>query len=131
MTQALQRYNAEQSRVIPIILHPCDWKSAPFCNLLAVPRDGNPISKYPNQHDAFLEVVNAIKQAVKEISPESSSPFQPNYVSLNPQEYTKKPRSSNLRVRKVYSEYDRDEFQIKTFEYIANFFEESLKELEK
>src|SRR6266702_8721801 len=37
MGQALQRQTAGQARVIPIILRPTDWQSAPFGNLQALP----------------------------------------------------------------------------------------------
>lgn len=131
MFHALKKHEQNQARVIPVILHPCDWHSSPFGNLLAVPRDGKPISKYPNQHDAFLEVVNAIKLAVRDISPQDSS--QTHQFTGEPtsqKNSSEKPRSSNLRIKKSYSERDKDEFLEASFEYIANFFEGSLQELE-
>jgi len=39
------------------------------------------------------------------------------------------PKSSNLRIRKTFSDRDRDTFLGESFEYIANFFENSLNEL--
>jgi hypothetical protein len=39
------------------------------------------------------------------------------------------PRSSNLRVRKEFSDHDKDEFLEETFHYIAKYFEVSLTEL--
>ena len=131
MKRALQKHVAGQTRVIPVILHPCDWHSAPFGKLVAMPRDGKPISKYPNQHDAFLEVVNAIKLAIKEISPRDSAQT-PQLIGESTSQInsSEKPRSSNLRIKKSYSERDKDEFLEESFEYIANFFEGSLQELE-
>lgn len=43
-------------------MRPCDWRSAPFVKLLVTPTDGKPIKKLPNQDDAFLKVVNAVKE---------------------------------------------------------------------
>src|SRR2546423_15446068 len=40
------------------------------------------------------------------------------------------PRSSNLRVRKTFTERDRDVFLDEAFEFIARFFENALGELE-
>ncbi len=40
-------------------------------------------------------------------------------------------RSSNLRIKKNFTDQERDRFLTDSFEYIANFFESSLKELEK
>ena len=131
MSRALQKHEKGQARVIPVILHPCDWHSSPFGNLLAVPRDGKPISKYPNQHDAFLEVVNAIKLAVKDVSPRDPAQTHQFIGEITSQENSsEKPRSSNLRIKKSYSERDKDEFLEESFEYIANFVEGSLQELE-
>jgi hypothetical protein len=39
------------------------------------------------------------------------------------------PRSSNLRLAKAFTQRDKDQFKLDTFEYIARFFENSLKEL--
>jgi TIR domain len=131
MSHALRKHQQNQARVIPVILHPCDWHSSPFGNLLAAPRDGKPISKYPNQHDAFLEVVNTIKLSVRDISPQDS-PQTHQFISggTSQENSSEKPRSSNLRIKKNYSERDKDEFLEVAFEYIANFFEGSLQELE-
>lgn len=38
-------------------------------------------------------------------------------------------RSSNLRIKKEFSEFDRDRFLRDGFEFIANFFENSLDEV--
>jgi len=38
-------------------------------------------------------------------------------------------RSSNLRVRKQFSDLDRDNFRHEGFDFLAKFFEESLAEL--
>jgi len=131
MSRALQKHEQGQARVIPVILHPCDWHSSPFGNLLAMPKDGKPISKYPNQHDAFLEIVNAIKLAVKDVSPRVSAKTHEFIDEITSKKNSsEKPRSSNLRIKKSYSERDEDDFLEESFEYIANFFEGSLQELE-
>lgn len=65
MARALERHALGAARVIPVILHPCDWHSLAFGKLMAVPRDGRAISNYPNQHDGFLEVALAIREAAK------------------------------------------------------------------
>lgn len=40
-------------------------------------------------------------------------------------------RSGNLRVKKQFTDHEKDEFLDEAFEYIANYFEGSLAELEK
>ena len=49
-------------------------------------------------------------------------------LSLNPP-VLDAPKSSNLRIRRTFSDRDRDTFLGESFEYIANFFENSLNEL--
>ena len=127
MTRAMEKHEEGSARVIPVILHPCDWHDAPFSNLLALPIDGKPVSKYPNHHDAFLEITKGIKSAVKSSGSVSTShsgtPTTKSASKASPQ------RSSNLRIRKSYTEKDRDDFIEHSFDFIANYFEESLAEL--
>ncbi|RUQ28518.1 MAG: toll/interleukin-1 receptor domain-containing protein [Candidatus Competibacteraceae bacterium] len=131
MQRALEKHEKGEARVIPVILHPCDWHSTPFGKVLAMPTDGKPISKYPNPHDAFLEVAKAVRDAAKNISQENDTqPMLPSVVSSEKKKIIQKPRSSNLRVKKDFSEREKDEFLEKSYEYIANHFEGSLEELE-
>lgn len=67
MTRALERHESDEARVIPVIIHPCDWRHTPFRHLRATPTDGEPISKYPNIHDAHSIVIEDIRSAVQEL----------------------------------------------------------------
>lgn len=127
MTRAMERHEQGLSRVIPVIVDPCDWHSTPFGKLLATPKDGRPISKFPNVHDAFLQVTTAIRHAVESNTKSGSMQKMPTGIAHL---IAEKPRSSNLRIKKQFSERDRDIFREETFLYIARFFEESLTELE-
>ncbi len=133
MTRALEKHKEKTARVIPVILHPCDWHRLPFGKLLATPKDGKAVSKYPNQHEAFLEITLAIRNAAEELNPQSSIPANQNVNQSNKSQTTKlvsDVRSSNLRVKKTFSERDRDKFERESFEYMSNFFEGSLQELQ-
>jgi len=44
MTQAIVRHDANQARVIPIILRPVDWQGAPFEKIQALPTGGKPVT---------------------------------------------------------------------------------------
>lgn len=131
MKRALERHETKQSIVIPVILHPCDWHDMPFGKLLASPKDGKPISKFPNLHDGFLEVTKAVKGAASTIRP--AVPKEEQLLSKQPQ--TTQPanlhsiRSSNLRIKKPFTDHNKDTFLSDAFEYIANYFEGSLLEL--
>src|SRR5712692_7378829 len=44
MERALQRHQANQARVIPILLRPVDWHSAPFAHLQPLPTNGTAVT---------------------------------------------------------------------------------------
>lgn len=142
MIRAMQRHERREARVIPVILHPCSWQRLPFGKLLATPTDGRPVSKFPNQHDAFLEITESISRAVEELGTnkdrrggETDENFGDTLQggSLVEQIHSKegRARSSNLRIKKQFTDHEKDRFLDEAFEYIANYFEESLAELEK
>lgn len=130
MMRAMERHESGKSQVIPVILHPCDWNSAPFGNLLATPIDGKPVSKHTNQHDAFLDIVTSIRKAASVVSEILNDRIIPNPITVK-ESIEVLPRSSNLRVKKEFTEQQKDEFVDQTFEYISNYFEGSLAELSK
>jgi tetratricopeptide (TPR) repeat protein len=71
MTQAIARHNANQARIIPIILRPVDWKGAPFEKIQALPTGGKPVTNWPNQDDAFVDIVRGIRKAIDDPTFES------------------------------------------------------------
>lgn len=125
MTRALQKHEAGGARVIPVILEPCDWQRLPFGRLRAVPTDGVPVSKHANFHDAFLDIVTAIRDALPESGVERPT-AEPVSTATSSDE---KPRSSNLRIKKCYADEDRHRFLQDSFEYLARFFEGSVAEV--
>lgn len=128
MTRALERHERGEARVIPVILRPCDWQDLPFGKLLATPRDGLPITMWPNADEAFLDVVKAIKRALLEIAL-STKPISELSGKPSRSSHQKPVRSSNLRVNKKFTDLDKDRFRHDGFEYIAKFFQNSLEEL--
>jgi hypothetical protein len=108
MLRAMERHDRHEARVIPIILRPCDWHSLPFGKLLAAPKDGKPVTKCADQDDAFLDIVTAIKDAIKELGKAGSFvSSRPTESSATPQSFTAPIRSGNLRIRKQFSDLDR------------------------
>lgn len=131
MTRALQRHFAGSARVIPVILRPCDWHDLQFGKLLATPRDGRAITKWPNADEAFLDVVNSIKTALSELGRGSANARPKQELDSQPSadvQSLNEIRSSNLRVSKTFSDLEKDRFLRAGFEYIAKFFENSLDE---
>lgn len=132
MKRALERHASGETKVIPVILHPCDWQSTSFGKLLAVPSDGKPVSKFPNMHDAFLEITKAIRNAAANMKG-SANPVGSSVAaaSLLAPVCDPWPRTSNLRIKKTFTDRDKDKFLEDSFEYMAKFFEGSLGELEQ
>ena len=131
MQRALARHEKGIARVIPVILRPCDWRHSPFAHLLAAPTDGKPITKWANEDEAFLDVVQKIRAAL----PTSHRPEVASLRSVanaaEPIAVRSGPRSSNLRLRKSFTDADRDRFLDEAFAFMARFFENSLAELGK
>lgn len=131
MTRAMERHAAGNCRVIPVILRHCDWHSASFGKLLATPKDGKPVKSFPDLDEAFLQVEQAIKAALVKDVTSPSIPQSRHPVPSSPARMLEasEPRSSNLRIRKSFTEADKDKYQDESFEFIAKFFQNSLEEL--
>ena len=129
MTRALEKHKDGSAVVIPVILHPCDWHSAPFGRLRATPTDGKPVSMFANQHEAFAIVAKDVREAAKPFSEPVPSPTNVQYGAYSPTITPKGERSSNLRIKRKFDDHERDEFLEDSYEYMARFFEGSLQEL--
>lgn len=58
---ALERHDNGLSKVIPIILSDCNWKNiAPLSKLLALPKDGKPITDYNNTDKPYTYIVKQL-----------------------------------------------------------------------
>jgi hypothetical protein len=130
MRRAIERHSIGEARVVPVILRHCDWRGTPFGRLNALPTDGRPVTKWPDRDEAFQNIVTGIKTALGYASTVSASERKVPSRDASAKEVIS-PRSSNLRTRKHFTEADKDRFLEASFEYIALFFENSLKELEK
>src|SRR5260370_14011943 len=67
MQRALERHNAGEAYVVPVILRPVDWQGAPFATFQALPRDGQPIVLWENEDEAFANVAEGVRKIVGEI----------------------------------------------------------------
>ncbi len=69
MRRALERYEAGEACVIPVILSPVDWHTAPFGKLQALPAGGKPITEWPNQETALTDVAKGIRTVIEDFNP--------------------------------------------------------------
>lgn len=135
MQRAMERHAAREAVVIPVILKPCDWHSAPFGKLLATPRDGKAVTSWANIEEALADVASHIRKRVEDANRQTGKATAP--ASGRPAASTATaqvaapavPRSSNLRLKQEFTEHDRDAFLHDSFELFAQFFEGSLGEL--
>jgi len=132
MARALERHALGEAKVIPVIVQPCDWHSAPFGKLLATPKDGKAITTWANPEEAYADVARQVRSVVERLDEGRAKSVSPAAESPRPSTTPPPgPRSSNLRLKKEFSELERDRFLRESFEYIGRFFEGSLQELER
>jgi HEAT repeat protein len=78
LSRALDRHTQGSARVIPILLKPCDWETAPFGKLQALPiahgAGAKPVTQWDNQDEAFAAIAKGIRQAAAEIQSQLSDP---------------------------------------------------------
>jgi hypothetical protein len=67
LKKAMKLHKSGKTRVIPIIVRPCDWHNAPFGKLEALPKSARPVLKWKNQDDAFLSIEIGIRKICYEI----------------------------------------------------------------
>ena len=65
LSRAMERHKAGTARVIPIILKPVDFKGTPFEKLQALPKDAKPVTRWDDQDEAFVNVVQGIRRVVE------------------------------------------------------------------
>ncbi|MGZ7174665.1 TIR domain-containing protein [Burkholderia gladioli] len=127
MARAMERHHAGEARVIPIILRHCDWTRAPFGKLLAAPRDGKPVTSWPDRDEALADVARQVRQAVEASGAVAKAGTPKPAVLGRSADVSSLPRSSNLRLKQEFTEKDTDDFVRSTFEFTCRFFEGSVQ----
>lgn len=64
MSRALARHEFGNTRVVPVIVRPCDWHYAPFGTLQALPKDGVAVTSWNNRDEAFKDVAVALRKVI-------------------------------------------------------------------
>ena len=84
-SRAMERHEAGTARVIPVILRPVDWHTAPFGKLQALPKDVRPVTTWKNRDEAFTDVARGIREAAMSLAAgtqNSSAPARSSAVVL-------------------------------------------------
>ncbi len=69
VAKAIERHNNpnDNARVVPIIIRPADWQDTAFARLQALPKGALPVSKWEDEDEAYLDIVNQLKKLIKEM----------------------------------------------------------------
>ena len=74
--RAMERHEAGEARVIPVILRPVDyWQEASFGKLQALPTNAKPVTTWENRDEAFRIVAQGIRNAIAQLT---ATPPQPS-----------------------------------------------------
>jgi hypothetical protein len=75
MKRAIERHTQGDAHVIPILLRPIHWDTAPFAKLQMIPTNARYVTSWPNRDEAFYDIANHINQIVaKFILPQTNVP---------------------------------------------------------
>jgi tetratricopeptide (TPR) repeat protein len=67
MNRAIERHEQGSTQVIPLLLRPVHWDSAPFAQLQVIPTNAEPVTKWSNRDDAFHDTAKHVNRVVTEI----------------------------------------------------------------
>jgi internalin A len=65
--RAIERHKAGEALVVPVVLRPCDWESAPFGKLQGLPTNVKPVTSWADRDAAWTDVVKGIRAMSKVI----------------------------------------------------------------
>ena len=68
MTRALERHDAHEALVIPLIVKPVDWTGTPFGKLQALPKDGKAVTLWSNREAAWTNVAKGIRKEAENLA---------------------------------------------------------------
>jgi hypothetical protein len=68
MARALERHDAGECQVIPIIIKPLDFTGAPFARLQMLPSNGKPVSIWKPQDAAWEDTAKGIRRLAEALA---------------------------------------------------------------
>jgi hypothetical protein len=130
MARALERHRAGKAVVIPLILRPCSWKHTSLGGLLAIPRDGTPVSKFADPDDAWHDVETEIRRLIEAPRAKRGGGGSRTPAGTTPPAAPAR-ASAALKLPRSFGDAERDDFIYEAFDAIADFFAASLQALER
>ena len=132
VAQAIARHEAGTACVIPIILRDCLWQDAPFAKIQGLPKDMRPVVDWPSRDAAFADVARGIKRSVAELDrrkPRPSPPAAATKPVTAKAEAASAARPNRPRIRREFTDLDKDAFADEAYAAIKAHFERALTEL--
>jgi hypothetical protein len=132
MARAMERHDADEAQVIPVVLRHCEWQETPLSKLRGTPRDNKPVKAWPDQDEALHDVAADVRRAVLACAKKPPAPLNlwaPPKMLYVPDLAAPRPRSANLQIPKSITDQDRDQFIEQAYEFVVEFIANSLDEL--
>ncbi len=67
LQRAMEKHEARTAAVLPIILRPVYWNNTPFSKLQVLPKDGKAVTRWNNQDEAFVSIIEGIDKAIQNL----------------------------------------------------------------
>lgn len=67
MARALTRHAEGTVRIVPVICKACTWQVTPLGRLQALPKDGVPLSQFPDRDAAWTDVVIGLRRVIDDL----------------------------------------------------------------
>jgi hypothetical protein len=109
LKRALERHNAGEARVIPVLLRYVDLEDSPIARLQALPEGGKPVVNWGDRHKAFTNVAKGIRKELNDLDTHRpvkiESPLPGNEITVvTPQDVvgdkTSQPEQPRPRIEK-------------------------------
>ena len=84
--KVIERYNKNETILVPILVRNCLWKSTPFVNLPLLPKNFQPLNNkqfWNSEDDALMAVVDDIYEAINEFSYEETTQTPPAVETIS------------------------------------------------
>lgn len=121
MQFAMEKHSKGETRIIPVILEPCEWLSSPLKKFKAIPKDGKPVSEWTNKNTAYLDIISELRRVISDFDEKSEKQIEEKNSKSN--------NNKRYRVKKDYDDIDKSDFRTKSYEEIKKYFEESIHEI--
>lgn len=119
--RALEKTEAGGFTIIPVIADHCDWKSSPFGQFKALPKDGKAITTWLNPNAAYLNVTEELRRLLKELN---------NAASKKETGVRPAVTSRNYKIKQDFTAVDVLNFKEETFKQVLNYFQTAIAEVD-